>query len=159
MAAAPEPNPNRRKIASKSKDVMQDVASGAGRPFTGTRPRYTGVLASSRWAEKLDELARELDVVIVVAAGNRSDLPIPEGAHTVEELQTAIRQGLLDPDQWVCNLATSALALSVGAIARSDATDGTAIGGRVMSAFAGAPEGAPAPFTRASHTGPGGRLD
>ena len=99
------------------------------------------------FAEKLDELARELDIVIVVSAGNRSDPPIPGGARTGEELRASIRSQLLtDPDHRVCNPATAALAVTVGAIARSDAVDA----GRPI--LAAAPVNAPAPFTR---TGPG----
>ena len=66
-------------------------------------------------AEKLDELARELDIVIVVSAGNRSDPPIPVGARTREEVQSAVKSQILaDPAQRVCNPATAALAVTVG---------------------------------------------
>jgi len=107
------------------------------------------------WAEKLDELARELDVVVVVSSGNRSDPPMPEEGLTREQFQAAVRDQLLsDPAQRLCNPATAALALTVGAIASSDAlghedTDG---GVRLRDAFAGAPANAPPPFTR---VGPG----
>lgn len=110
------------------------------------------------WAEKLDELARELDVVIVVSAGNRSDPPIPDKVHTREQFQQAVRNQLLSTDQRVCNLATAALALTVGAIARSDALGPHQEdrGIRLRDSFAGSPAGAPAPFTR---TGPGYTMD
>ena len=110
------------------------------------------------WAEKLDEIARELDVVIVVSAGNRRDPPIPDHVPTREQFQEAIRDQLLSDDQRICNPGTAALALTVGAIARSDALghhieDG---GVRVRDAFAGSPAGAPSPFTR---TGSGYAID
>lgn len=98
-------------------------------------------------AEKLDELARELDVVIVLAAGNRGDLPIPDGCTTRNELQQAIRDGLLgDNNQRLCNPARASLAITVGAIARSDAVS------HQNTLVPGSPAGAPAPFTR---IGPG----
>lgn len=98
-------------------------------------------------AEKLDELARELNIVIVVAAGNRSDPPIPDGTTTRNELQEAVRtQMLTDAAQRVCNPATAALALTVGATARSDAV------GSARSTVPASPAGAPSPFTR---VGPG----
>lgn len=107
------------------------------------------------WAEKLDELARELDVVIVVSSGNRVDPPIPENVLTREQLQEALRDQLLsDPAQRLCNPATAALALTVGAIASSDALgrDDTNGGPRLQDAVAAAPVNAPSPFTR---VGPG----
>jgi hypothetical protein len=107
------------------------------------------------WAEKLDELARELDVVIVVSSGNCTNPPIPEGALTREQFQEAVRDVLLnDPSQRLCNPATAALALTVGAIASSEALgrDDVYEGVRLRDAFAAAPLNAPAPFTR---VGPG----
>lgn len=98
-------------------------------------------------AEKIDELSRELDVVIVVSAGNRGDLPIPEGTTTREELQQAIRDQMLqDRLHRLCNPATASLALTVGSIARSDAVAAN------VTMVPGAPAGAPSPFSR---VGPG----
>lgn len=107
------------------------------------------------WAEKLDELARELDIVIVVSSGNRSNPPILDDAPTREQFQEAVRDALLnDPEQRLCNPATAALVLTVGAIASSDALgrDDTYEGVRLRDAFAAAPLDAPPPFTR---IGPG----
>lgn len=98
------------------------------------------------WAEVLDKLARELNVVIVVAAGNNPSPPMPTAGTTREEFQAGIRDALLDdPTARLCNPATSAVAVTVGSIARSSSP-------RTRDAFAGAPEGAPAPFSR---VGPG----
>jgi subtilisin family serine protease len=104
------------------------------------------------WAEKLDELARELDIVIVQIAGN-CEPPIPEGVSTREEFQKAVRQHLLDKekqDQRICNPGTAALAITVGALARADALGDRVetTGVRLKDAFPGAPAHAPAPFTR-----------
>jgi len=106
-------------------------------------------------AEKLDELARELDIVVVVAAGNRGDPPIPDRVVTRKALQKVVTRKALqkavrdqivnDKAQRVCNPATSALALTVGAIARSE-------GDLASPVVPAAPAGAPAPFTR---VGPG----
>jgi hypothetical protein len=107
------------------------------------------------WAEKLDELARELDIVIVVSSGNRSCPPIPESTLTRQQFQSAARDCLLrDPEQRLCNPATAALAITVGAVASSEAvgphdTDGRP---RLQDACAAAPLNAPPPFTR---VGPG----
>jgi hypothetical protein len=107
------------------------------------------------WAEKLDELARELDIVLVISAGNRSDPIIPDDAYTREAFQAAVKDNLLiDPEQRLCSPATAALAITVGAIARSDALsredrDG---GPQLRDAFAASPSECPAPFTR---VGPG----
>jgi len=107
------------------------------------------------WAERLDELARELDIVIVQIAGNRDNPPIPEEVYTREQAQKAVRQNLLtDKDQRICNPGTAALSLTVGAIARSDALGHHQqnVRPQLKDAFPGAPANTPAPFTR---IGPG----
>lgn len=111
------------------------------------------------WAEQLDELARELDIVIVVLAGNRSNAPIPEGPATRDELFRSVRDGLLAPEQRVCNPATTALGLTVGSIARTDAVgdhDPDGIAFRIHDAVPASLAGSPSPFTR---TGPGYSID
>lgn len=98
------------------------------------------------WAEVLDQLARELGIVIVVAAGNNATPPMPQGVTTRAEFQACVRDALLtDPSARLCNPATSAIAITVGSVARSARP-------RSRDAFAGAPVGAPAPFSR---VGPG----
>jgi hypothetical protein len=105
-------------------------------------------------AEKLDELARELDIVIVVAAGNRPKPPIPDNCNTRQQLQEAVRNGTLSPEQRVCSPATAALAVTVGSIARSDSLQmhQNREGAAVPDAVPASPHDAPSPFTR---TGPG----
>jgi len=105
------------------------------------------------WAEKLDELSRELNIVIVVAAGNHYP-DVPDANGTREDIQRAIRDQTLKPEQRICNPGTSALALTVGSIARNDVT-AIQLNGRTISipdAIPGSPRGGPSPFTR---TGPG----
>ncbi|MGJ3252291.1 MAG: S8 family peptidase [Elainellaceae cyanobacterium] len=102
------------------------------------------------WAEKLDELAREWDVVIVQIAGNCEPL-ISEDVTTREEFQKAVRDSLLkDENLRICNPGTAALTITVGALARSDALGDhvKTTGVRLKDAFPGAPAHAPAPFTR-----------
>lgn len=97
------------------------------------------------WAEVLDQLARELDVLIVISAGNISTPPWPQSAKTRESFQEELRDLILaSPQCRLCSPATASIAITVGAIARSARSE--------RHAFAGAPEGAPAPFSR---VGPG----
>lgn len=98
------------------------------------------------WAEVLDELARELDVVIVVAAGNVAEPEIPADATTRKGLRAGVRDSKLsDRSARICNPGTAAVAVTVGAVARSDAP-------RTRDSFPGSPAGAPSPFSR---VGPG----
>jgi hypothetical protein len=101
----------------------------------------------SLWTERLDELAREMDIVIVVAAGNHrpSDLP----ADT--DLVAAYPSYLLEPAARVAEPAVAANVLTVGSVAHADApqqADGTSRPGDRAVARARQPS----PFTR---TGPG----
>ena len=98
------------------------------------------------WAEALDQVARELDIVVVVSAGNDPNPRMPEASASRDEFRADVRDLLLSNDAArVCNPATAALAVTVGAITRT-ATP------RTPGSFAAAPEGAPAPFSR---VGPG----
>jgi hypothetical protein len=99
------------------------------------------------WAEVLDQLARELDIVIVVSAGNVEVPPLPDGSASGRDaLQASVRDARLrESTTRICSPGTAGIAITVGALARSDAphTSGT---------LAAAPVGAPAPFSR---VGPG----
>ena len=98
------------------------------------------------WAELLDDLARELDIVIVVAAGNVAEPPMPDNARTHRQFKEGVRDLLMnDPAARICSPATAAIALTIGAIARSDSP-------RTRDSFAASPRGTPSPFSR---TGPG----
>jgi hypothetical protein len=99
------------------------------------------------WAEVLDHLARELDIVIVVSAGNVDVPPLPNGSASGREaLQASVRDARLrEPTTRICSPGTAGIAITVGALARSDAP-------RTSGTLAAAPVGAPAPFSR---VGPG----
>ncbi len=97
------------------------------------------------WAEVLDRLSRELDVVIVVSAGN-CDVSIPTSAASREDLQKQVRDALLDQRQnRVCSPATAAIAITVGAVSRSASPS-------VADLIPGSRRDAPSPFSR---VGPG----
>lgn len=97
------------------------------------------------WAEVLDQIARTLDVLLIVSAGNISDPPWPRGALTRTQFQMALRDLMLDtPHARLCSPATAAIAVTAGAIARSERARDQLI--------VAAPRGAPAPFSR---LGPG----
>ena len=99
------------------------------------------------WAEVLDHIARELDIVIVVSAGNVDVPPLPNvSASGREALQASVRDARLrEPTTRICSPGTAGIAITVGALARSDAP-------RTSGTLAAAPVGAPAPFSR---VGPG----
>jgi len=97
------------------------------------------------WAEKLDELARELDIVIVISAGNAFPSPPNIGGTRTAEQQAVRDNMLVDPKQRICNPASASIALTVGSIARTDATS-------LPHSFPASPIGSPAPFSR---VGPG----
>jgi hypothetical protein len=85
----------------------------------------------------LDELARELDMVVVVSAGNRPD---PVQAHWLRDYPAY----LLEPAARVAEPGAAALALTVGAIAKYDVLGSR---GRTNQ-VAIAKSGQPSPFTR-----------
>lgn len=121
---------------------------GACRVFNLSMGNADDVYAGGRqfaWAEVLDKLARELNVVLVVSAGNLGAPPWPQTASTREQFQANLRDRVLETiDARVCSPATAAIAVTVGAIARSDAA--------MRQLLAAAPAGAPPPFSR---LGPG----
>jgi Subtilase family len=73
------------------------------------------------WAATLDELARELDVLIFVSAGNRC----PRGGAAVEQAVTEYPAYLLEPGNRLCEPAGAANIITVGALA-----NGTGLGPR-----------------------------
>lgn len=112
----------------------------------GNRDDVYGGGRQYAWAEALDQVARELDIIVVVSAGNDPEPQMPGSPTTREEFQAGVRHLLLsNPLARVCNPATAALAVTVGAISRTASP-------RTRDSFAAAPRGAPAPFSR---VGPG----
>ncbi len=106
----------------------------------------------TRWAEALDILARELEVVLVVSAGNRTDVCTIR-ASEAERVVTGFPGLLCAPEAGLSDPATAAIAVTVGAITGSDvpaAPSSTTGNGDIVRAVAGVRE--PSPFTR---VGPG----
>ena len=100
------------------------------------------------WAALLDDLARKLDIVIVISAGNvhRPDIPSAPNSNL---FQRKIIQQLGEDRHRLIDPATAALCLTVGSVARrSDPFTPTASG----NLLAASPRGCPSPFTRC---GPG----
>ena len=101
------------------------------------------------WAELLDELARTLDVVIVVSAGNVGDPDIP-AAYNSAQFQEQVAGSLKQPQHRLIDPATSALSITVGSVARRD--DPSMLSLSQGTQLAAASIGCPSPFTRC---GPG----
>lgn len=73
------------------------------------------------WAATLDELARELNILIFVSAGNRA----PRGGPAVEQAVTEYPGYLLEPANRLCEPAGASNVITVGALA-----NGTGVGAR-----------------------------
>ncbi|MDD3140863.1 MAG: S8 family peptidase [Lachnospiraceae bacterium] len=71
------------------------------------------------WAEMIDQLARELDIIIIISAGN---VPNPEISdfNSRDELMSQCRNQLFQPEHKIIDPATSALGITVGSITRFD---------------------------------------
>jgi len=99
------------------------------------------------WACLLDSLARELDIVIVVSAGNVSIPEIPP-ARTTDEFQEKMRDRLAQPAHAIADPASAACALTVGAMARTDVSWAASQTPGQRPPLVGAPVNGPSPFTR-----------
>ena len=97
------------------------------------------------WAEMLDNLSRELGIIIVVSAGNVYNPKIPYG-NSREDIRDSARDQLLTPEHRLIDPGTAAICLSVGSIARRE--DPYDSGGTSMSRLAISPKKAPSVFTR-----------
>lgn len=73
----------------------------------------------SLWAESLDILAREYDVLLIVSAGNHN-LGTAGNASDAEEIVQSYPEFLFEPECGLCEPATAAIAITVGGIAASD---------------------------------------
>ena len=69
------------------------------------------------WASLLDELVRELDIVIVVSAGNVSNIDVPDFNNRIELMEKS-RNQLLGTGHRLIDPATTALGITVGSITR-----------------------------------------
>ena len=111
----------------------------ADRLFTGGR--------QLPWAELLDELARTLDIVIVVSAGNVPDPDVPASVHSAQ-FKEQVAGSLKQPQHRLIDPATSALSLTVGSVARREDPSMFSLGTQLAASAVGCPS----PFTR---RGPG----
>ena len=98
------------------------------------------------WAATLDELARELDVLIFVSAGNRC----PRAGAAVEQGITEYPAYLLEPANRLCEPAGAANVITVGSLAHSSGLGARHAHDAHVRSITNAFE--PSPFTR---TGPG----
>jgi hypothetical protein len=139
----------RRLVPSQMKEALTALHRDYGcRVFViaiGDRRPYEANKVGP-WAATLDEIARELDAVIVIAAGNRS----PRSGTRIEQAVTEYPTYLLEAANRLCEPASAVNAVTVGAIAHgpglsADHAEYLSIR-PITSAFE------PAPFTRA---GPG----
>ena len=99
------------------------------------------------WAELLDDLARTLDIIIVVSAGNVHDPDIPASTNS-PQFQQHVAQSLQQSKHRLIDPATAALCLTVGSVARREDPYFGPLGTRLAASA----EGCPSPFTRC---GPG----
>jgi len=98
------------------------------------------------WAEMLDNLSRELNIIIVVSAGNVHNPEIPNG-NSRKELQESSRDQLLNSKHRLIDPGTAAICLSVGSIARRE--DPYDSSGGTMPRLAVSRKKGPSVFTRA----------
>lgn len=96
------------------------------------------------WAEMLDQLSRNLDIVIVVSAGNVGN-PYINDAASRDEFIEGSRNQLFHPEHRLIDPATSALSITVGSITRFDEPEVTQ--NRSVRLSAGA-KNYPSVFTR-----------
>ena len=76
------------------------------------------------WAEMLDQLSKQLDIVIVISAGNVSNPQINDFLSR-DELMEKCRDQLFYPEHRLIDPATSALSVTVGSITRFDEPEAT----------------------------------
>lgn len=71
------------------------------------------------WAEMLDQLSKDLDIVIVISAGNVPE-PVINDFSSRDELMEKCRNQLFQSEHRLIDPATSALGITVGTITRFD---------------------------------------
>lgn len=144
--------PNRRLTPRLMREAITGLHEQFGcRIFVIALGDRTKVIEGGKvgpWAQTLDELVRELDVVIIVAAGNRQ----PRHGIRVEEAVTDYPGYLLEPDNRLCEPAGGMNIVTVGSIAHGNGLSTRAADNAGVQPITGALE--PSPFSRA---GPGVR--
>lgn len=144
--------PNRRLTPKLMREAITGLHEQFGcRIFVISLGDRTKVIEGGKvgpWAQTLDELVRELDVVIIVAAGNRQ----PRRGMRIEEAVTDYPDYLMEPENRLCEPAGGMNIVTVGSVAHGNGLSARAqdnVGVRpITEAFE------PSPFSRA---GPGVR--
>lgn len=85
------------------------------------------------WAELIDQLARERDIVIVISSGNVSEPAIPS-FNSREDFQEKCRDQLFSSEHRLIDPATAALGITVGSITRFEEPDDARCGITRLSA-------------------------
>lgn len=144
--------PNSRLIPKLMREAIAGLHETFGcRIFVislGDRTRLIEGTKVGTWAQTLDELVRELDIVIIVSAGNRT----PRSGLRVEEAVTEYPRYLGEPGNRLCEPAGGMNIVTVGALANGNGLSARAAANVGVRNITEALE--PAPFTRA---GPGAR--
>ena len=91
-----------------------NISLGCPEPLLSDVNRRQGA-----WAEALDVIARDLKVLLVVSAGNH-DAPITRATHEAEAALTGYPDYLFEPAAGLCDPATAAIPITVGALAEHD---------------------------------------
>jgi hypothetical protein len=143
---------NEKRIETQIREAITYYARAFGcRVFNLSLGHFSRTYYEGRqlpWALVLDDLVRDLDVVLVVAAGNVISPVIPS-LTTSEDFRRAVREQLLTPDHALTDPACAVNVLTVGAIARTDVPFDARRYPERRAPLVGAPAFGPAPFTRA----------
>lgn len=137
---------DRRLIVTQMRAAVTELHRRGCRIFNlslGDRRKVYDGAKVDKWTAVIDELARELDVLFVISAGNYEHRVV----RAPEEHLTDYPRYLLEPLGRIVEPATAASALTVGAIAST-----AALGARMpgdVSLRPIAAMGEPSPFTRA----------
>jgi hypothetical protein len=115
----------------------------------GHRVPYDGGRVSP-WAAMLDTLARELDIVIIVSAGNSGNGKRAPWGKEAEQITQTYPQYLVSAENRMVEPATAAIALTIGSLAHANGLPADDSSGAELRAVAS--QNMPTPVTR---SGPG----
>lgn len=99
------------------------------------------------WGYVLDELASQLDVVLVVSAGNATNINVP-AVSTSSDFQSAVLKNTLSDANPIIDPAYSAMALTVGSVARTEVSSSALRNPTRRALLVASPANTPSPFTR-----------
>jgi len=143
--------PDRRLTPNQMRDAITRLNAEFGcRIFVvalGDRRKIYDGGKVGPWAATLDELVGELDVIIIVSAGNRDAI---RSGNRVEQAVTDYPGYLLEPSNRLCEPAGAMNVVTVGAISHGNGLGPDVAGNVGVRSITGIDE--PSPFTR---VGPG----